>query len=70
MSLYLLVYNSVKLRSSILENNEIYATQQLTGNARTDIKSGLYKVKNDAFNGGQILEVGGQYFNRFAIVKN
>lgn len=54
----------------VTENNEIYANTQIIANAQYDPLTGLYRVKADNFQGGQILEVGGPYVNRYAIVKN
>ena len=52
------------------ENNDVYATQQLTSNAKRDISTGLYRIESAVFSGGEILDLGGQYVNRYAIVKN
>jgi len=54
----------------VAENNDIYSNEEIVPGSEFNPVSGLFKIKGENFNGGNVLEVGGQYDNRFAIVKN
>lgn len=55
---------------AITEDGEIIASSRLTSESRYNPNTGTHTIKSDAFEDGQILEVGGNYVNRYAIVKN
>jgi len=54
----------------ITEDNYIYSKNPFVGNAEEDYKTGLFVADNSIFKGGDIIDIGGSYRNRFAIVKN
>jgi len=54
----------------ITEDNEVYANNIIIPDVDEDFKLDIYKFLPTSFNGGQVLDIGGQYTNRYAIVKN
>ena len=54
----------------VLEDNYIYSKNPFVGNAEEDYKTGLFVADNSIFKWGDIIDIGGSYRNRFAIVKN
>eukprot|EP00828_Plagiopyla_frontata_P040521 TRINITY_DN5519_c0_g1_i2.p4 TRINITY_DN5519_c0_g1~~TRINITY_DN5519_c0_g1_i2.p4 ORF type:complete len:155 (-),score=36.96 TRINITY_DN5519_c0_g1_i2:21-485(-) len=53
----------------LTEKNEIYMKNDFVPHENEDQKTGVSKMKEGLFEGKQILEIGGAYKNRFAIVQ-
>jgi len=54
----------------VAENNDVYSNTAIVPDAEFEPLTGNFKIKAEHFGNGQVLEVGGQYENRYAIVKN
>jgi len=55
---------------AVTEDNEILSSSRLTPETSFNPNTGIHTVRANAFEDGQILEVGGNYVNKFAIVRN
>ncbi len=51
-------------------NNEIYMKNTFVQHKEENIETGIMKTDNSIFDKGDILEIGGIYRNRYAIIKN
>lgn len=56
--------------SVITEDNQIYCSDKLIPEATEDVQTNSFFITPKFFNNGQILEVGGQYINYYALVRN
>lgn len=54
--------------SVVDEFNQIYMMYEYLPSAKQDIKTGINIASSQIFGGGNILKLGGQYQNRYAIV--
>lgn len=54
----------------LLEDNKLYTKLNFVEGADLDVNSGVGVVPSSFFNGGEILDIGGGYTNKFAIVRN
>jgi len=52
------------------EDNKIYCSDKLIPDAIEDIETNSYFLTEKFFNNGQILDIGGNYTNFYALVKN
>ena len=52
------------------ENDEIYMKNNFVKHAHENIETGILKASDKLFDGGKILDIGGVYRNRYAIVKH
>lgn len=54
----------------VTEDNQLYTKLNFVEDAELDINTGIGHVPSSFFNGGEILDIGGGYKNKFAIVRN
>lgn len=52
----------------LTERNEVYMKNDFAPHGTEDQKTGVSRMKEEVFGGKQILEIGGGYKNRYAIV--
>jgi len=53
-----------------VENNEIYFRHNFLQFQKENKDTGVQSADNSIFNGGQIIDIGGSYRNKYAIVSN
>ncbi len=56
--------------NSSLEDGEIITSSRLIPETQYNPNTGIHTIRSDAFENGQILKVGGNYVNKFAVVRN
>lgn len=54
----------------VSENNEVYTTDRVIEDSEENYNTGLFKLAPSHFNDGEVVEIGGQYGNRYAIVRS
>ena len=48
----------------------MYSNDRIIGKSEENYNTGLFQANPEAFNGGEVVEIGGQYTNRYAIVRS
>jgi alpha-tubulin suppressor-like RCC1 family protein len=55
---------------ALTEDGEILTSSRLIPESKYNPNTGIHTIRSDAFENGQILTVGGNYVNKFAVVRN
>jgi alpha-tubulin suppressor-like RCC1 family protein len=55
---------------ALTEDGEILTSSRLIPETKYNPNTGIHTIRSDAFENGQILTVGGNYVNKFAVVRN
>lgn len=55
---------------AVTDENEIYMKNKYMKEESEDLETGIFKANTTVFKGGEILEIGGAYRNKYAIVRN
>jgi alpha-tubulin suppressor-like RCC1 family protein len=55
---------------ALTEDGEILTSSRLIPETKYNPNTGIHTIRSDAFENGQILTIGGNYVNKFAVVRN
>jgi len=54
----------------LLEDNQVYMKNKFLTEDSENLETGVWTANTSVFKGGEILEMGGAYKNRYAIIKH
>jgi len=54
----------------LIEDNQVYMKNKFLKDESENLETGVFLANTSIFQGGEIIEMGGAYKNKYAIIKN